>query len=106
MFKQFLDVTEEDLKLSQQGNIEAPFAFSRQAVLTFQQNEIDELGRRGTLIFTGATASIRGNVYTSAFAAGKFALRALSQSLAKEFGKQNIHVAHVSCYIDGVVCAH
>lgn len=47
---------------------------------------------RGTLIFTGATAAIRGNVTTSAFASGKFALRALSQSLAKEFGKEDIHV--------------
>ena len=37
--------------------------------------------------------AIRGNVVTSAFAAGKFGLRALSQSLAKEFGKQNIHVS-------------
>ena len=42
---------------------------------------------------TGATASWRGNVFTSAFAAGKFALRALTQSLNKEFGKENIHVS-------------
>ena len=51
------------------------------------------------MLFTGATASVRGNVLTASFAAGKFALRALSQSLAKEFGKQNIHVAHA--IIDG-----
>lgn len=51
------------------------------------------------LIFTGATASVRGNTLTSAFAAGKHGLRALSQSLAKEFGKENIHVAHA--IIDG-----
>ena len=92
-FKTFLNVTEEDLASSLQTNISAPFAFSRQAVLTFQKNEIDSLGRRGTLLFTGATASLRGNVYTSSFAAGKFALRALSQSLSKEFGKENIHVS-------------
>ncbi|KAG7443824.1 uncharacterized protein BT62DRAFT_934777 [Guyanagaster necrorhizus] len=55
----------------------------------------DEKSKRGSLIFTGATASIRGNVTTSVFSAGKHALRALSQSLAKEFGKQNIHVSHV-----------
>jgi short chain dehydrogenase len=64
------------------------------------ENAIDSKnGARGTLIFTGATASLRGNVTTSAFAAGKFGLRALSQSLAKEFGKQNIHVAHVSLFL-------
>lgn len=74
-------------------NITAPFAFSRQVLLAFKENEIDQLGKRGTLLFTGATASWRGNVTTSAFAAGKFALRALSQSLNKEFGKQNIHVS-------------
>jgi NAD(P)-dependent dehydrogenase (short-subunit alcohol dehydrogenase family) len=88
----FLDITEEQLAGSLQTHVTAAFAFSRQAVLAFQKNEIDGLGRRGTLLFTGATASLRGNTHTSAFAAGKFALRALSQSLAKEFGKQNIHV--------------
>jgi NAD(P)-dependent dehydrogenase (short-subunit alcohol dehydrogenase family) len=73
--------------------VEAAFAFSREAILTFKQNKIEEpQGKRGTLIFTGATASLRGNTTTSAFAAGKFGLRALSQSLAKEFGKENIHV--------------
>ena len=93
VFKTFLNVTEEDLANSLGSQVTAPFAFSRQAILTFQKNEIDNLGRRGTLLFTGATASLRGNVYTSAFAAGKFGLRALSQSLAKEFGKENIHVS-------------
>ncbi|KAF9002184.1 hypothetical protein BDQ17DRAFT_1542485 [Cyathus striatus] len=61
----------------------------------------DENGKRGTLLFTGATASLRGNAVTSAFASGKFGTRALSQSLAKEFGKQNIHVAHA--IIDGSI---
>jgi NAD(P)-dependent dehydrogenase (short-subunit alcohol dehydrogenase family) len=79
-------------------NVEAGFAFSREAILTFKQNEIEEpKGKRGTLIFTGATASLRGNTTTSVFAAGKFGLRALSQSLAKEFGKENIHVKFNSC---------
>ncbi len=80
-----------------QTNVAAAFAFSREAILDFKENEIQEpIGKRGTLIFTGATASVRGNVVTSAFAAAKHGQRALSQSLAKEFGKQNIHVAHVS----------
>jgi short-subunit dehydrogenase len=82
-----------------QINIEAAFSFSRNAIKTFKENAIDPAnGARGTLLFTGATASLRGNVTTSAFAAGKSGSRALSQSLAKEFGKQNIHVAHVNFF--------
>jgi len=100
VFKPFLDVTDEDVAQAVNINIRAAFAFARQSILAFQQvKEPDANGKRGTLIFTGATASIRGNTMTSAFAAGKHGLRALSQSLSKEFGKQNIHVAHV--IIDG-----
>ncbi|KAI0749694.1 NAD-P-binding protein [Daedaleopsis nitida] len=91
VWKGFLDVTEEDITNSLQTNVTAAFGFSRGAILAFKQNQIDERGARGTLLFTGATASIRGNTFTSGFAAGKFGLRALSQSLAKEFGKENIH---------------
>jgi NAD(P)-dependent dehydrogenase (short-subunit alcohol dehydrogenase family) len=50
---------------------------------------------RGTIIFTGATASMRGGAGFSAFAGGKHALRALSQSMARELGPKGIHVAHV-----------
>ena len=57
--------------------------------------------KRGTMLFTGATASVRGNIGFSAFAGGKHALRALSQSMAKELMPQNIHVAHV--IIDGPI---
>lgn len=98
-FKRFFDVTEADLAGSVEGNVTAPFAFARQAITAFRRNALDDRGRRGTLLFTGATASVRGNVTTSSFAAGKHALRALSQSLAKEFGQENIHVAHA--IIDG-----
>lgn len=93
VFKGFLDVTEEDITSSVQVYVAGAFAFSRRAILAFKENAIDELGGRGTLLFTGATASLRGNTRTSAFAAGKFGIRALSQSLAKEFGKENIHVS-------------
>ncbi|KAI0072349.1 NAD(P)-binding protein [Panus rudis PR-1116 ss-1] len=99
VWKNFLDVTQEDIEASVQDNIVGAFAFSHEVIFLFKDNEIDELGRRGTLLFTGATASIRGNVVTSAFAAGKHGVRALSQSLAKEFGKQNIHLA--TAIIDG-----
>lgn len=57
--------------------------------------------QRGTIIFTGATASLRGGSGFSAFAGAKFALRALAQSLARELGPQGIHVAHP--IIDGAI---
>ncbi|KAF5375971.1 hypothetical protein D9757_008868 [Collybiopsis confluens] len=84
--------------------INGGFAFAKEVISEYKNNEIDNtdgLGKRGVLIFTGATASVRGNTTTSAFAAGKFALRALSQSLAKEFGKDNIHVSHA--IVDGAI---
>lgn len=56
---------------------------------------------RGTMLFTGATASVRGGNGFSAFAGGKHALRALAQSMARELMPQNIHVAHV--VIDGPI---
>ena len=57
--------------------------------------------KRGTILFTGATASLRGGVGFSAFAGGKAALRALAQSMAREFGPQGLHVAHI--IVDGVI---
>jgi NAD(P)-dependent dehydrogenase (short-subunit alcohol dehydrogenase family) len=56
---------------------------------------------RGTMLFTGATASVRGGSGFSAFAGAKHALRALAQSLARELGPKGIHVAHV--VIDGAI---
>jgi len=53
----------------------------------------------GTLIFTGASGSLRGKANFAPFASAKAGLRALAQSLAREFGPQNIHVGHV--VIDG-----
>jgi NAD(P)-dependent dehydrogenase (short-subunit alcohol dehydrogenase family) len=55
----------------------------------------------GTIIFTGATASVRGSAGFSAFAGAKHGLRALAQSMARELGPQNIHVAHT--IIDGMI---
>jgi len=56
---------------------------------------------RGTIILTGATASLRGGAGFAAFAGAKFALRALAQSTARELGPQGIHVAHT--VIDGAI---
>ncbi|KAF9002190.1 NAD(P)-binding protein [Cyathus striatus] len=91
VWKPFLDVKPEDIEAALNVSVVGAFAFSKEVIQEFKGNDIDESGKRGTLLFTGATASLRGNVTTSAFAAGKFGTRALSQSLAKEFGKQNIH---------------
>ena len=59
---------------------------------------------RGTIIFTGATASLRGKENFAAFAAAKSGLRSVAQTMARELGKKNIHVAHVVCdgSIEGV----
>ncbi len=56
---------------------------------------------RGTILFTGATASLRGAANFAAFAGAKHALRALAQSMARELGPKNIHVAHV--VVDGAI---
>jgi NAD(P)-dependent dehydrogenase (short-subunit alcohol dehydrogenase family) len=57
--------------------------------------------QRGTIIFTGATASMRGSAGFGAFASAKHGLRALAQSMARELGPSNIHVAH--SIIDGMI---
>ncbi|KAE8148742.1 NAD(P)-binding protein [Aspergillus avenaceus] len=73
------------------------------AVLPFLLQEAKN--RRGqyspTLIFTGATAALKGGSGLGSFAMSKFAIRALSQSLAREFGPQGVHVAHA--IIDGII---
>lgn len=57
--------------------------------------------KRGTLLFTGATAGTRGAAHFAAFAGAKHALRALAQSMARELGPMNLHVAHV--IVDGAI---
>ena len=52
-------------------------------------------GHKGTILFTGATASLRGSANFAAFAGAKHALRALAQSMARELGPRGVHVAHV-----------
>jgi len=54
---------------------------------------------RGAILFTGASASVKGYAQSASFAMGKFALRGLAQSMARELSPQGIHVAHV--VIDG-----
>jgi NAD(P)-dependent dehydrogenase (short-subunit alcohol dehydrogenase family) len=56
---------------------------------------------RGTILFTGATASVRGSAGFAAFSGAKHALRALAQSMARELGPKGLHVAHI--VIDGAI---
>jgi short-subunit dehydrogenase len=56
---------------------------------------------QGTIIFTGATASLRGSANYAGFSGGKMALRGLAQSMARELGPLGIHVAHT--IIDGAI---
>jgi NAD(P)-dependent dehydrogenase (short-subunit alcohol dehydrogenase family) len=56
---------------------------------------------RGAILFTGASASVKGYRHSAPFAMGKFALRGLAQSIARELAPENIHVAHF--VIDGAV---
>ncbi|HEY0294625.1 MAG TPA: SDR family NAD(P)-dependent oxidoreductase [Bordetella sp.] len=77
------------------------FLFAQAVLRALLDNGVDPASPtgRGSLLFTGATAALRGRPPFAAFAAAKAALRSLSQSLAREFGPQGIHVAHV--VIDG-----
>ncbi|MBL8707185.1 MAG: SDR family NAD(P)-dependent oxidoreductase [Rhodospirillales bacterium] len=58
---------------------------------------------RGTILFTGATAALRGGANFAGFAIGKFGQRALAQSMARDLGPKGIHVAHV--IVDGLIAA-
>ncbi|KAF8509479.1 NAD-P-binding protein [Gautieria morchelliformis] len=101
VWKGFLEITPEEIQEAVNVNVVGAFAFARETILAFKDLPLTSAGKRGTLLFTGATAALRGNKTTSAFAASKFGIRALSQSLNKEFGKQDIHVAH--SVIDGQI---
>lgn len=97
--KPFLELTEEEFTRGFESQGKGGFLFA-QAVLPLLLKAMG-LEYPPTLIFTGATASIKGSATFSAFATGKFALRALAQSLAREFGPKGVHVSHV--IVDGVI---
>ncbi|KAF4465426.1 7-alpha-hydroxysteroid dehydrogenase [Fusarium albosuccineum] len=98
--KPFLELTVEDLDGSIDGTIRAFFHFA-QATLPLLQEAVPDSPYPPTIIITGAAASVKGSAQFGSFAAGKWALRALGQSLAREFGPKGIHVAHA--VIDGVI---
>ena len=84
-----LEVSPEDFDDCFRANCSGAFYGAQQVLPAMVER------RRGTIIFTGATASLRGSANFAALATGKFGLRALAQSMAREFGPQGIHVAHV-----------
>jgi NAD(P)-dependent dehydrogenase (short-subunit alcohol dehydrogenase family) len=91
----FLDITPEDFLKNLHGQAFGPFLCAREAIP-------DMLARGGgTVGYIGATSSVKGYAKSSAFATGKFALRALAQCNAREFGPKGIHVFHV--IIDGSI---
>jgi len=74
---------------------------ARRMVAREIQTEMKGVPHKGTIIFTGATASLRGSANFAGFSGGKMALRALAQSMARELGPMGVHVAHT--IIDGAI---
>jgi NAD(P)-dependent dehydrogenase (short-subunit alcohol dehydrogenase family) len=91
----FLELTKDDFTASWNASVGSAVV-AAQAVLPSMLKQ-----QQGVMVFSGATAAIRGTARFAAFAAAKFALRGLTQALAREYQSQGIHVAHV--VIDGLV---
>lgn len=89
------DMQADYFKNSWQAGCFGGFLFAREAVNRMQVNS------SGTILFTGASASLRGRANFGAFNSAKAALRTLAQALAKEVGPEGIHVGHI--IIDGVI---
>ncbi|KAK2001270.1 short chain dehydrogenase [Colletotrichum falcatum] len=98
--KPFLELKREELDASLDAAPKGFFTFA-QKTLPLLLESVPESPHPPSLIITGATASIKGSALFGSFAAGKFALRALGQSLAREFGPKGVHVSHAT--IDGVI---
>ncbi len=90
-----LEVTPEQFDRCFKANCAGAFYAARQVLPAMRE------AGRGTVLLTGATASLRGSARFAALATGKFGLRALAQSMAREFGPQGVHVAHV--VVDGQI---
>ncbi|KAH8601312.1 short chain dehydrogenase/ reductase-like protein [Bisporella sp. PMI_857] len=98
--KPFLETKLEEYEAGYKANGRGFFLFS-QAALPLLLESVPDSPHPPSLIITGSTGSLRGSSNLSSFASGQFAKRATGQSLAREFGPQGIHVAHV--IIDGVI---
>ncbi len=93
--KPFLETSIDDFKHSWEAMVLSAVSILHAAIPHMLKQD------SGTIIVSGATASIRGGANFSAFASAKFALRGLIQSLAREYQKQGIHIAHV--ILDGIL---
>lgn len=92
-----LEIKSSDFKKSWEINCYGAFLSSKLVLPSMLKR------KKGTIIFTGATASMRGGAMFYRLAVGKFGLRALAQSLAREFGPEGIHVVHT--IIDGQIAS-
>lgn len=90
-----LDISDQLFERAWRTGCFGGFLVGREAIRRMLPRE------RGTIIFSGATGSIRGGLGFAAFAVPKFGLRALAQSMAREFGPRGLHIAHV--IIDGMI---
>ena len=90
-----LDISEELFEQAWRTGCFAGFLVGRAAAASMLSQG------SGTIIFSGATGSIRGGARFAAFASPKFALRALAQAMARELGPKGIHIAHV--VLDGMI---
>jgi len=90
-----LEVSPEDFERCWRVGCHGAFLCAREALPAMVERGA------GTILLTGATAAVRGSARFSCLAVGKFGLRALGQSIAREFGERGVHVAHV--VIDGQI---
>ena len=90
----FADLTAETMEAFWRSNVLSGFLTARAALPLLEKTG-------GSLLFTGASASMRGKPKFAHFGSAKAGLRSLAQSLAKEFGPRGIHVGHV--IVDGVI---
>ncbi|CEH13721.1 17 beta-hydroxysteroid dehydrogenase type 3, HSD17B3 [Ceraceosorus bombacis] len=102
-FKPFLKWTEAEVREAFEGQVIGAFTFTQSLLQIFLDSPLPSspLESRGVLLYTGATSSLRGSLNFSGFAAAKSGLRSLIQSVAREHGKDGVHVAHF--VIDGVI---
>ncbi len=94
-WKEFMALTPEDFEQSWRVCAYGSFLCTQEAVTDMMNLQ------RGTILFSGATSSIRGRKGALAFSSAKFAVRGLADSLARELWPHNIHVAHI--IIDGAI---
>jgi NAD(P)-dependent dehydrogenase (short-subunit alcohol dehydrogenase family) len=94
-----LELNPEDFEQAWRTSALGGFLFGKAALKGLLENEDEAQFGRGSLIYTSATAALRGRPPFAAFAAAKAGLRSITQSLAREFGPKGIHVANV--VIDG-----